>query len=83
MKVLVCAASKHGSTKEITEAIGRRLAEAGMSVDVSDVEEVNDLTQYDAVILGSAVYMGNWLQSALQFATEQCGRTGHPADAAV
>ena len=73
MKVLVCTASKHGSTKEIAEAIGRRLTEAGLSVDVNDVEEVNDLTGYDAVILGSAVYMGNWLQSARQFVTEHAG----------
>jgi menaquinone-dependent protoporphyrinogen oxidase len=73
MKVLVCAASKHGSTKEIAEAIGRRLTEAGLTVDVNDVGDVSDLTQYDAVILGSAVYMGNWLESARQFATEHAG----------
>jgi menaquinone-dependent protoporphyrinogen oxidase len=73
MKVLVCAASKHGSTKEIAEAIGRRLTEAGLTVDVNDVGEVSDLAQYDAVILGSAVYMGNWLESARQFATEYAG----------
>ena len=73
MKALVCAASKHGSTKEIAEAIGRQLTEAGLTVDVNTVEEVSDLAQYDAVILGSAVYMGNWLESARQFATEHAG----------
>lgn len=73
MKVLVCAASKHGSTREIAEAIGRRLAEAGLSVDVNDVEAVNDVTQYDAVVLGSAVYMGNWLESARRFVTDHAG----------
>ena len=71
MRVLVCAASKHGSTKEIAEAIGRQLSEAALTVDVNDVQEVDDLAQYEAVILGSAVYMGNWLESARQFATEQ------------
>jgi menaquinone-dependent protoporphyrinogen oxidase len=73
MKVLVCAASKHDATKEIAEAIGRRLADAGLTVDVNDVAEVNDLTGYDAVVLGSAVYMGNWLESARRFATEHAG----------
>lgn len=73
MKVLACAASKHGSTKEIAGAIGHRLTEADVSVDVDDVEEVNDIAQYDAVILGSAVYMGNWLQSARRFVTDHLG----------
>ena len=73
MNVLVCVASKHGSTKEIAEAIGRQLSEAGLTVNVNDVGEVSDLAQYDAVILGSAVYMGNWLESARQLATEHAG----------
>jgi menaquinone-dependent protoporphyrinogen oxidase len=73
MKVLVAFASKHGATKEIAEAIGRRLAEAGVVVDVDAVGEVSDLAQYDAVILGSAVYMGNWLEGARRFVTEHAG----------
>jgi len=73
MMVLVCAASKHGSTTEIADAIGRRLTEAGLTVDVNDPGEASDLAQYDAVILGSAVYMGNWLESARQFAAEHAG----------
>jgi menaquinone-dependent protoporphyrinogen oxidase len=73
MRVLVCVASKHGSTKEIAEAIGRQLTDAGLTVDVNDVAQVSDLAQYDAVVLGSAVYMGNWLESARQFATEHAG----------
>jgi len=51
MMVLVCAASKHGSTKEIAEAIGRGLTEARLTVEVNDVEEVSDLAQYHAIIL--------------------------------
>jgi menaquinone-dependent protoporphyrinogen oxidase len=42
-------------------------------VDVDAVGEVSDLAQYDAVILGSAVYMGNWLEGARRFVTEHAG----------
>ena len=44
-----------------------------MVVDVDAVGEVSDLAQYDAVILGSAVYMGNWLEGARRFVTEHAG----------
>jgi len=67
MKVLVTAASKHGATREIAEAIARVLDEHGVSADLVDIEEVNDLGRYEAVVLGSAVYMGNWLEPARKF----------------
>jgi menaquinone-dependent protoporphyrinogen oxidase len=70
MKVLVTTASRHGATKEIGEqlatSISARLTEHGIAaeVDVCDVERVHDLASYDALVLGSAVYMGRWLKSA-------------------
>ena len=64
MKVLVTAASKHGSTTEIAEAIGRHLTDAGLTVDVTGPKQVHDLADYDAVVLGSAVYAGHWLDPA-------------------
>lgn len=64
MKVLVTAASKHGATAEIGEAIGKQLVEHGLSVHVADPEDVTDLVGYDAVVLGSAVYAGHWLGPA-------------------
>jgi menaquinone-dependent protoporphyrinogen oxidase len=67
MRVLVTAASKHGATQEIAEAIGRVLAEGGIEADVLKVDAVADLAGYDAVVLGSAVYMGTWLEEARRF----------------
>jgi menaquinone-dependent protoporphyrinogen oxidase len=64
MKVLVAAASRHGATQEIAEAIGRALDAEDMDASVATIEEVGDPTGYDAVILGSAVYMGHWLDAA-------------------
>lgn len=62
--VLVTAASRHGATFEIAEAIARTLQENGIEVDVLPVDAVTDLSPYRAVVLGSAVYIGNWLEPA-------------------
>jgi menaquinone-dependent protoporphyrinogen oxidase len=67
MKVLVTAASKHGATHEIAAAIGRGLRERGLIVDVNDIADVPELGDIDACVLGSAVYVGQWLAPARQF----------------
>ncbi len=64
MHVLVTAASKHGATGEIAEAIAGRLREHGLQVTVADPAEVTRLESYGAVVLGSAVYAGHWLDPA-------------------
>jgi menaquinone-dependent protoporphyrinogen oxidase len=63
MKVLVSAASKHGSTAEIAQAIGHALSAAGLEVDVRRPEDVATLAPYDGIVLGSGVYAGRWLGS--------------------
>ena len=70
MRVLVTAASKYGSTAGIAEAIGRRLEEHEVYVDVVPVQEVDDISGYDAVVLGSGVYAGRWLKAARRFVDE-------------
>jgi menaquinone-dependent protoporphyrinogen oxidase len=67
MTVLVTAASKHGATLEIAEAIACVLAEQNVSAELVPIDEVSDLGRYDAVVLGSAVYMGKWLEPARTF----------------
>lgn len=64
MTVLVTAATKNGSTGEIAHAIRTVLAERGVQAVVLPPEEVRDIRRYDAVVLGSAVYVGHWLPSA-------------------
>jgi menaquinone-dependent protoporphyrinogen oxidase len=68
--VLVAVGSKHGATQEIAEAIGRVLEESGHEADVWPVEEVESPAPFDAVVLGSAVYVGSWLQPAREFVDE-------------
>lgn len=64
MKVLVTAASKYGATFEIAAAIGEVLAERGLDATVVTPPEVGRVEDYDAVVLGSAVYAGRWLEDA-------------------
>ena len=68
MRILVTAASKYGSTAEIAAAIATRLRERGLDADVRRPAAVLDLARYDAVVLGSAVYAGRWLEPARAFA---------------
>jgi menaquinone-dependent protoporphyrinogen IX oxidase len=63
-RVLVSAASLHGATAEIAQAIGQTLSEQGLTVRVIPPGDVRNLDGCDAVIVGSAVYMGHWLDPA-------------------
>jgi menaquinone-dependent protoporphyrinogen oxidase len=67
MKILVTAASRHGSTTEIASAIGAALGEAGVEPEVRPMSEVESVDAYDAVVVGSAVYVGKWLDEAKRF----------------
>lgn len=66
-RVLVVYASKYGSTEAIAVRIGEAIRQAGITVDVRKAEEIVDVTQYRAVVLGSAVYAGQWLKEAVKF----------------
>lgn len=72
MRVLVTAASRHGSTLELATEIGARLRESlpapATIVDVRDIDDVDSVAGYQAVVVGSAVYLGQWLDAAKRFA---------------
>jgi menaquinone-dependent protoporphyrinogen oxidase len=67
MRVLIASASRHGATHEIAEAIGRTLEDRGLETQVAHVEDVDGLAGFDAVVVGSAVYAGRWLDPARSF----------------
>ncbi|MGY1679956.1 flavodoxin domain-containing protein [Geodermatophilus sp. SYSU D01176] len=67
-RVLVTAASRHGSTHEIADALARRLQESGLTAGALHAENRPDPAAYDAVVLGSAVYHGSWLEPAKDLA---------------
>jgi len=67
MTVLVAAASRHGATQEIAERIGSDLADRGLEVEVSKLQDVDDVGRYEAVVLGSAIFYGKWMKEAIRF----------------
>lgn len=65
--VLVTYASKMGSTAEIAAGIGAEIREHGHQVDVRDVVDVRSVAEYDAVVVGSAIYNRAWRPGAVHF----------------
>ncbi len=63
MNALVASASRHGATREIADLIGATIAERGIATDIREVENALTPDGYDAVVVGSAVYMGDWIKS--------------------
>ena len=71
-RVLVAFASRHGATRETAAAVARELTRAGhkrggLSVVLAPVQHQPDAVAFDAVVLGSAVYAGRWLEAALDW----------------
>ena len=67
-RVLVVFGGRHGATREIaatlvrsmpSSASGRRI---GLTASLSSAQQSPDPTAYDAVVLGSAIYGGRWLE---------------------
>jgi menaquinone-dependent protoporphyrinogen oxidase len=67
MNMLVAYGSKHGATKGIAERIAERLRAEGQQATAQPVGAVDDLSGYDAFVIGSAVYAGRWTQEATEF----------------
>jgi menaquinone-dependent protoporphyrinogen oxidase len=70
-KILVTYATRTGSTAGVARAIAKRLREEGAVADVQPVKDVQDVSTYDGVILGSAVRAGRWMPEATQFVEAQ------------
>ena len=67
MHILVTAASKHGATDEVADAIAKRIEASGITVDRLAPADVTSVEGYDAVIVGSAVYILQWMPEAHDF----------------
>lgn len=67
MKVVVAYASKYGSTRGIAEFLAEKLREAGTQAEARHTGEVHNPGDYDAFVIGSAVYMMHWLKEATEF----------------
>ncbi|MBN1371307.1 MAG: flavodoxin domain-containing protein [Anaerolineaceae bacterium] len=63
-KVLVAYGSKYGATAELAGRIAQALEQAGLVVALKPAGQAGRAADYDAVVLGSAVYMGQWQKEA-------------------
>jgi menaquinone-dependent protoporphyrinogen oxidase len=72
--ILIVVASKHGATSEIADALARGLADSlsgrtvGLSAVVVPAVQEPNAAEFDAVLVGSAVYAGRWLDPAREYA---------------
>ena len=65
--VLVAYATRHSATAGVAEYIADVLCGLNHRVDLRYVENVSSIEDYDAVIVGSAIYEFNWLPVAKDF----------------
>jgi menaquinone-dependent protoporphyrinogen oxidase len=67
MSILITYATKYGATRGIAERIAQRMTTAGQHAEARPIKEVNEPGSYDAYAIGSAAYMGSWLNEAAEF----------------
>lgn len=75
MTVLVAYASRYGATAEIADRIAATLTAEGHDAVARPVTEAatgDAVAEADAVVLGSAVYMGHWRKEASAFLEQHC-----------
>ena len=58
--VLIAYCTRSGSTKEVAEAIGKTMTEAGVPADVKPMAEIQSVPAGTAVLLGAALYIGHF-----------------------
>jgi len=56
--MLVAYGTRYGSTREVAETVAATLGGQGIDTDVKQAREVRSLDGYDAVVLGTPLYMG-------------------------
>ena len=74
MRVLVSVASRHGGTLDMGTAVADVLRESGLEVDEVSPDDVEHVDQYDAVVLGSAVYVGRMALGMRDLVDRQAGQ---------
>jgi len=68
--VLIAYDTIHGSTAEVAEHIGDDLCSKGFKVSVQLAANVTDISAYDAVIIGTAIYKFAWMEGAKNFLSQ-------------
>ncbi len=68
--ILLAYATRYGSTQEVAETIAAALRQVGFEVDIQPTREVKTLDNYDAIVLGAAIYNAKWHPDAHRFLSQ-------------
>lgn len=71
MKVLVGFATAAGSTEGVAQRIAGIVRGYGHEVETRNLDEVTDVSDYEAFVLGSAVHDQAWLPNATAFLSRE------------
>jgi menaquinone-dependent protoporphyrinogen oxidase len=74
MHVVVSAASRYGATTEIAAAIAAGLTRRGVDATAVPFDRLRGFDDCDAVVLGSAVYYGQWLAAARELVQQHSAK---------
>jgi menaquinone-dependent protoporphyrinogen oxidase len=78
MRALVVHGSKRGGTAGLAEMVGQAFREAGHDADVRPgSERVDDLSAYDVVVIGGALYANRWQKDARRFVRRHAEQLRH------
>lgn len=65
--ILVAYATRHGSTVEVAATVAETLREAGLTVDLQPLRDVQTVTGYRAIVMGAPLYLYRWHKDAKHF----------------
>jgi menaquinone-dependent protoporphyrinogen oxidase len=67
MTILVAYGSKRGGTEGLAHMVADALGQEGFTVEVAPARTVRSVGEYDAVIVGGALYAARWHKDARRF----------------
>ena len=73
-KVLIVYGTRYGTTTEVVQDMNNTARELGVQVDVANLEKGTPFPEpeeYDLVIIGSGIHVGQWTKRPLEFIEEK------------
>ncbi|MFW9769611.1 MAG: flavodoxin domain-containing protein [Candidatus Thorarchaeota archaeon] len=69
MKTLIAFSTRYGATESTSKEIAKILTKEGFDVRVVNLkkEKLKDISEYDLVLIGSGMKMGNWCKESEKF----------------
>lgn len=69
MKALIVFGTRYGATRGTSEEIGKVLRKEGFTVKVVDAKEekVEDISEFDLIVVASGIRMGRWTKEPERF----------------